>query len=93
MTRWQISGFIMLIPYYGMIALGIVNPTINMIIASFVGGLVFYRIDQCIFKGGFKWENVHTVVLSMQESLKNFLGMGESEQDYVSVKTAQDTSK
>ena len=93
MTRWQISGFIMLIPYYGMLAMGIVNPMTNMIVASFVGGLVFYRIDQSIFKGGFRWKNVHTALQPMLEKLKSFFGMGESEEDYLSATTVRDPSK
>lgn len=49
-ARWQLSGFIMLVPYYTMIWFGITNPTINMIVASFIGSLFFYQIDKRIFK-------------------------------------------
>lgn len=50
LIRWQISGFIMLIPFQIMNMIGIHDNTINMIIASFIGGLIFYPIDKSIFK-------------------------------------------
>jgi hypothetical protein len=53
--RWQVSGFVMLVPFKILLALGVTSTTLNMIVASFIGGLVFYNIDKTIFnKGGSK---------------------------------------
>jgi len=62
LVRWQLSGFVMLVPIYALIASGITDTTFNMIVASFIGGLVFYNIDKFIFnKGGCKCQTAHTV--------------------------------
>ena len=50
LARWQISGVVMMIPCSLLIAAGLVNPYINIAIASLFGGLVFYKIDKKIWK-------------------------------------------
>lgn len=49
LTRWQISGIVMMLPCAFLNLLGFVNPYVNIAWASLIGGIIFYKIDKQIF--------------------------------------------